>query len=111
MRPVHCPLHLLKAIIMGRAFIQDHYDIGAEGLLEFNDQLGSEQVLTAINMRAKHDPIVVYLAEPSQTEYLKATAIGEHSAIPTHKVMQTTHLLNHGYARSEVKVVGIGQYH
>ena len=66
-------------------------------------------MFAAIKMRLETDPVLVDFTQSSQTEHLKAAAVGENRTIPVHEFMQATEASHPLMTRTQVKVIGVAQ--
>ena len=46
-----------------------------------------------------------------QAEELKAAAVGEDGPVPAHEGVQAAQVADHGFARPQGEVIGVGQHH
>ena len=72
---LHSPPDALHTIPVGRAFIEDHDNISAQLLLDFDGKLGCQKMLAAVNMGAEQGTFVADAAKVPQAEHLKTAAI------------------------------------
>ena len=55
------------------------------------------------------DALLLDLPQRGQGEHLESAAVGEHGAIPVHKLVKSPQLLDHLVAGAQVEVIGVGQ--
>ncbi len=94
-----------------RAFIETHDEVCPERFLNLHGAFGGQFEEFAVDMRTKDDAVIVELAKVGQTEHLKATTVCQNRPIPVHETVQAPVSLHDGFARSEGKVVGVGEQH
>ena len=67
---------------VGRAFVERHYDVGAQVALDAHGFDRAEEVARAVDMRGKFDAVRFDLAERGEAEDLESAAIGQDGAVP-----------------------------
>ena len=72
----------------GRAVVEAHGDVGAEGLLNLDRALGGQLQKPAVEVRAEGRAAVGDFGPLGQAEDLKAPGIGEDRAVPAHEFVQ-----------------------
>lgn len=80
-----------------------------DGALDVHHAFGREDVLAAVDVRAKLGALFAQLADARKGEHLEATAVGQHRAVEAVELVQAARLLQHVEARTEVQVVGVAQ--
>jgi len=93
----------------GRAFVEDHGNVRAEGSLDVHALAGAEENFGAVEVGAKGDAVVGDFAEFGEAENLEAAAVGEDGAVPAHELMEAAEFANEAGAGAEVEVVGVAE--
>ena len=115
LQPPGCSLTGGLYILVGRGIlhtlVKGHGDVAAQIGLDTHGLLRAHKNAPAVNVGGKGDPLLGDLPQAGQGEHLKASAVGEHGAVPAHKLMQPAHLTDHPVPGAQVKMVGVGQLH
>src|SRR3972149_645929 len=91
---LHGLVDVVEGFSEGRTLIEGHDDVSTQLLLNLDDTLRCEEMLAAIDMRTEQDAFIAYLAQVTQAEDLKPTAIGDQYPVPGHETVQSTQLLD-----------------
>ncbi len=100
---------ILAGSVAGRALVERHHDVGADGTLGVDDALGSEQMPGPVDMRPEVAPLLLELTACGERKDLEPAAVGEHGPLPGGETVDAPGLLDDGHAGPEVKMVGIGE--
>ena len=113
LRPAHRPLErLARAIVRRRmleAFVEHHRDIRSELRLDVDGRFGRQQMLAAVEMRAKRRPFLVHFAPRGKTEDLIAAAVGEDRLVPADEPVKAAECADARGARPQIEMIGIGE--
>ena len=105
----HGPLHCGPGRAKGNALVQAHNNVRAQALLVGDSPFRGKDMLAAVQMGTKADVAVVHPAQGAHTESLKAAAVGEDGAGPSHKAMQAAGPPDGGDAGAQVEVIGVAE--
>lgn len=97
-------------IVVGRGtFVKSHDDVRSQLLLDADHNFRGKTMIRAVNVGAKGDTVVVYLAQPFQAEDLEAAGVGQNGPGPLHKMVQPTEIGDQVGAGPQVEVVSVAQ--
>ena len=91
------------------ALVEDHHDVAAEGELDIDGGFGGEHVRVAVEVGSEENAFFGDLAEGVEAEDLESAGIGENSAGPGHKFVESAELTDGFVAGAEEEVIGVGQ--
>ncbi len=113
LRPAHRKLHralrLGRGRGIGRAFVEHHLDVGAEGELNVDRTFGRKRMRRAVDVRAEGDALLRDLAERPQRHDLVAAGIGEDRAVPAHEFVEAAEPGDPRFARSQHEMIGVAR--
>ena len=66
-------------------------------------------MLGTINMRTEFNAFFTHLTDTRQRKNLETTAIGQHRAVKSIELMQTTCLLNDIQSRTQIQMISVSQ--
>ena len=104
---------VLDILIRGRvldALVERHGNGGREVRLDLHTFFRPHEDALAVDMGLEVDPLLFDFPQSCEGKDLKPAAIGEDGAIPVHEFMESPHIVNEVVARSDMEVVGIGQF-
>ena len=93
------------------AFVEHHGDVRTERELNLCGFFRREQMLGAIQMRAKAHAVVADFAQLGKAENLVAAGIGENRAVPGHEFVQAAQFANQFVAGTKIEMIGIAENH
>ena len=73
---------------VGRAFVERHHDICADGALDVDRLLGREEMLGAVDVGSEGDALFGDFPFIGQGVHLIAAGIGEDGAVPVDELVQ-----------------------
>jgi hypothetical protein len=73
---------------VGRAFVEDHRDVGVEHVLDAHGFLGRQEQAVAVDRRLEPDSLLADLAQRTEGKDLKTAGVGEDRPIPAHEAVQ-----------------------
>ena len=91
------------------AFVENHCDVGTEGQLNLGGFFGCEQMFGAVEMRSEAHAFIGNFAKFGKAEDLIATGIGQDGAGLGHELMQAAEAANQLMARTQIKMIGVGE--
>ena len=113
-RPAHRQPHGFGGVGLARrirrAFIEDHGDIGAESVLDFDRALGRQFMPGAVEMGLEDDAVIGDLAEIGQRHDLETARIGEDRSRPVHEPVQSAEPGDDIGARAQHQMIGVGEH-
>ncbi len=74
--------------VVGRALVQGHEDVHAEGELDLDRLLRRQDVAGAVQVRLERDAFLADATQRGQAEDLEAAAVGQDGPIPPHESVQ-----------------------
>jgi hypothetical protein len=90
-------------------FVEDHHDVRSEGDLNIDGRFGSEQVLVAVQVRAKDDAGFGDFAQRAQAEDLETAGIGKDRPGPAHEFVEAAKSPDGFVAGPEIQMIGIAE--
>lgn len=111
--PAHAHPHRLGGFFVagrvGRAFVEDHDDVGIQHLLDLHRDFRRQEELGAIVRRRELDAFLGDLAHGAQRENLEAARVGEDGLLPVHEIVQAVMGLDHLQPRPQPQVEGVAK--
>src|SRR5262245_21126154 len=101
--------NVLPLRVVGDTFVQHHRDVASQSLLNLNDALWGKEMIGAIEMRLKPNPLLRKFSHCSQAEDLITPAVRQNRSIPAHEAMQPAQFANQLRAWAEIEMIGITQ--
>src|SRR5262249_55348655 len=95
--------------VAGRALVEGHGDVGAQGRLDLDRPLGSDAVGGPVDVRAGGDAVVVDLDVVALREDLEASGIGQDRAITADHLVQAAVGGDDLEAGAQVEMVGVAE--
>src|SRR5688572_11381493 len=89
------------------AFIKTHNDVRAKIMLNLDRFLRRESVNRTVKVAAKRNTFIIDLTQCSEAKHLKPARIGQHWAIPTHKIVQAAKLMDQVITGTHIEMIGI----
>ena len=93
----------------GRAFVERHHDVGADGAFDVNDPFGGEEMFAAVDVTAELAAFFGEFANAGEGEDLEASAVGQHRAGEAVEAMESADALQHLRAGAEIEVIGVSE--
>jgi hypothetical protein len=113
-QPPVCSFHGLSGVLffdgVGRALIECHNNVGANGPLNIHYGFGRKKVRTSVDVGLKFDTLLADFTAIFKTVDLKATAIRKHGPCPCAERMKPSGLLEHLGSGAQVEVVRVAQH-
>ena len=94
---------------VGRAVVEAHHDVRAEGLLDLDGPLGAQEMPRAVDVGLEVDPLLRDPPQGAQAEDLEPAAVGEDGPVPVHEPVKPPVLADQLVPRPQVEVVGVAQ--
>ena len=92
--PVMGELQALAGIVVGGrsrgTFVEGHHDVGSDAAFDVHDALGREEMLAAVDVAAELAPFLTQLAYAGEGKYLEAAGVGQHWAVETVELVEST---------------------
>ena len=112
-RPAHRQAHRLRRFVagrrVGRAFVENHHDVGIQHVLDLHRDFRRQEKLGAVVRRAELDAFFGDLAQRTEREDLETAGVGEDGLVPLHEVMQAVVRLDHVQSRPQPEVEGVAE--
>ena len=77
--------------------------------MDLHTLLGTHKYAATVDMRGKTNALLGDLAQLCKRENLKSAAIGEHGALPIHKLADTAHIADQCISRTKMEMIGVGK--
>ena len=95
----------------GRAYVKRHRYVAAQLLLNHHGAFGGQALSGAVDVAAEVHAVLLNLAQTRQREHLKSARVGQYRTRPVHELVQPARALDQIFARTQVQVIGVGQYY
>ena len=73
---------------VGRAFVEDHDDVGVQRVLNAHRFFRRQEQLAAVDRRRELDAFLGDLAQRAEGKYLEATRVSEDRLVPAHQAVE-----------------------
>ena len=100
-------LGILALAGVGRAFVEEHGDVGAKNGLDLHALLGAEHHAGAVEMALKLDALFGDFSDFGQRPNLKAAGVGEQGPVPGGEGMEAAEFFDHLGTGAKPEVVGV----
>lgn len=94
---------------VGRAFVEDHHDVAAEGQLGVDGGGRGEFVGVSVEVGLEGDAFFGNFPQGGQAEDLEATRVGEDGTGPVHEFVEAAEFSDQFVAGAEVQVIGVAE--
>lgn len=94
---------------VGRAFVEEHRDVGSERGLNLHAQLGGKHHFRSIEVVLKSHAFFGDLAKLGQGPNLESSRVGEEGFLPGRETVESAHLTNQLMAGAQPEVVGVAE--
>ena len=112
-RPAFRQPHRLRGFLdargPGRAFVENHHNIGVERRLNLHRGFRRQHQARAVDGAGETHALLADLAERAEAEYLEPSGIGEDGFVPGHESVQTPMRGHDFQSRPQPQVEGIAQ--
>ena len=109
MSPFHRLYCVRPVAWIGRALVKCHGDIRAQRLLYIHYHFWGEKQPSPINVRMKFYPVLFYLIDSRQAEYLESSAIGQYGPVPPHNPVQAARLAYYVMPWSQIQMIRVAK--
>ncbi len=111
--PAQRHFHGILCLLLGgrirRAFVKNHYDIGAEISLNLHRDLRRELHRGAVHRRTEFHALFTDFAHLAQTEHLEPAGVGQDWPLPLGEIVKVTMLLYNLGTRAQHQVKSVAQ--
>ncbi len=113
LRPAQGHAHRLGRFVVGRrvgrAFVEDHHNVGIERVLDAHRLFRRQEQLVAVDRRRELDAFLGDLAQRAEREDLEAAGVGEDRFVPAHEAVQAAVRGDDLQPRAQPQVEGVAE--